>query len=120
LQKPGKGALLVTTDPPGGIVFVDHAKRGAAPVRIDDLEGRTYAVTIELEGYQQWEGPVAVIGSKEPTSLNVPLRRAKGGVVVQSTPPGARVLIDGADAGKVTPATLADLPSGEHHNVAVR
>ena len=31
-----------------------------------------------------------------------------------STPPGARVEVDGVDAGKPTPAVLEDLPAGTH------
>src|SRR5262245_58872315 len=120
LQKPGKGALLVTTEPAGGVVFIDHARRGPAPIRIDDVAEGTYAVTVELAGYQQWEAPVRVTAGKEPTSITVPLKRQKGTVVVQSTPPGAKVFVDGDDSGKITPATLTELPSGEKHKLGLR
>ena len=119
-QKPGKGALLVTTEPAGGVVFIDHARRGPAPIRIDDVSEGTYAVTVELAGYQQWEAPVRVTAGKEPTALTVSLKRQKGTIVVQSTPAGAKVLVDGEDSGKITPATLTDLSSGERHKLTVR
>src|SRR5262249_37635795 len=119
-QKPGRGALLVTTDPAGGVVFVDHARRGPAPIRIDDVSEGTYAVTVELAGYQQWEAPVRVAAGKEPTALNVVLRRQKGTVLVHSTPAGAHVFIDSEDSGKITPATLTDLASGEKHKIALK
>src|SRR5262245_59330163 len=120
IQRPGRGALLVTTDPAGGVVYLDHARRGPAPIRIDDVYEGTYAVTVELGGSQQWEAPVRVAAGREPTSLNVVLKRQKGTLVVQSAPSGARVYIDGEDSGKITPATLTDLPSGEHHKLVVR
>lgn len=38
----------------------------------------------------------------------------EGGVAVTSSIPGARILLDGLDTGRVTPATLECVPSGEH------
>jgi hypothetical protein len=119
-QRPGKGSLAVTTEPPAATVMVNHARRGAAPLRVASLPVGATTVTIELPGYQTWERVVDVLPGKEPTRLEVALVRQRGAVVVESTPPGAHVWIDDQDTGKLTPATIDNLASGERHTVRVK
>lgn len=45
--------------------------------------------------------------------------RSQAGVTFSSDPPGARVLVNGADSGFVTPTGLA-LPRGDWHRIEIR
>ena len=91
-----------------------------APLRLTDLEaGRAYRVRAVLPGYQEKEDLVTV-GANEETVVPFALRLETGSVTLVSQPPGATVFIAGQDTGKVTPATLTGLPTGEEKLVTLK
>jgi len=61
------------------------------------------------------EKPPVVVTPKEPAAAP----QFTGRVLVRSTPPGARVFVDGKDRGQ-TPAAVSDLARGEHRIRVVR
>ena len=112
------GGLTIETRPAGADVLVDGEKRGVSPltltvapgahtiaVRLGDLE-RSVPVTVAAGGtVAQY---IELSATAPEASLAV-----QGGISVVTTPPGARVSVDGQVRG-VSPLTIADLAAGEH------
>jgi hypothetical protein len=120
LIAPKRGILTVESKPTGATVYIDGRTRGVAPLRLTDLEaGRGYRVRAVLPGYQEKEDLVTV-GANEETVVPFALRLETGSVTLVSQPPGAKVFIAGQDTGKMTPATLTGLPTGEEKLVTLR
>lgn len=120
LMAPKRGILSIESKPAGASIYIDGRTRGVAPLRLTDLEaGRGYRVRAVLPGYQEKEDLVTV-GANEETLVPFVLRLETGSVTVVSQPPGARVFIAGQDAGKVTPATLTGLPTGEQKLITLK
>jgi PEGA domain len=110
VRRPAAATLRVETEPPGATVYVDGRARGAAPLAIAGLDaGRSYAVRAALPGHRDDEQLVSAAAGESAVRLRLPA--APSVVAIESEPPGARVRVDGADTGKLTPAAL-DLPSG--------
>ena len=120
LIAPKRGILTVESKPTGASVYVDGRTRGVAPLRLTDLEaGRAYRVRAVLPGYQEKEDLVTV-GANEETVVPFALRLETGAITIVSQPAGARVYVAGQDTGKITPATLTGLPTGEQKLVTLR
>lgn len=104
------GRLRVTAPADRSTVFIDGTSVGPTPLEREVAAG-DHLVVVEHEGQTRFERTVTV-----PQGSSIALaaeQRAVGGVRFQSTPVGASVLIDGADAGK-TPLIKTDLPVGNH------
>jgi hypothetical protein len=119
MQHTAHGTLVVTSEPTGAEVLVDHVRRGRTPLRLDRVEPGSHPVRVELAGHQSWDAPVEVAPGERATAVRATLLRQLGTMVVHTTPPGAQLLLDGVDTGKVTPATLTDLRAGEKHRITV-
>jgi hypothetical protein len=120
LIAPKRGILTVESKPTGASVYIDGRTRGVAPLRLTDLEaGRAYRVRAVLPGYQEKEDLVTV-GANEETVVPFALRLETGAITIVSQPPGARVFVGGQDVGKLTPATLTGLPTGEEKLVTLK
>ncbi len=57
---------------------------------------------------------VLFVASCTDSTTDAPAVEQTGSVVVQSTPVGARIFLDGVDAQKVTPDTLKNIKVGDH------
>jgi hypothetical protein len=120
LIAPKRGILSVESKPPGAQIYIDGRTRGVSPLRLTDLEaGRGYRVRAVLPGYQEKEDLVTV-GANEETVVPFALRLETGAITLVSQPAGARVYVAGQDTGKVTPATLTGLPTGEQKLVTLK
>ena len=109
---PGPGRLLVETVPSGARVFIEGEFRGRAPLALDLRPGR-YEVEVELEGFEDYEAEVRIQpGRTERLSVRLVPERRQGELVVDSTPAGAEVFVDGAFVGR-TPLSLR-LDEGRH------
>jgi hypothetical protein len=133
------GRLLVRTTPAGAEVFVNGERRGVTPLALRDLPLATYTVRIVHAGFAPSDHRVVLNRARPARSLEVALGRsapaaaaaparpraarpadapppgdaASGSLVVETRPPGARVVVDGRDRG-ATPLTLSDVPAGTH------
>ncbi len=119
--------LLIHSVPEGATVTVDGVDRGRTPVAIRGLELGTRTVVVGRPGFRSAERRVLLTADRPsrtlemqlvPTARAVPAARetretTEGGLVVDSRPAGAAVLIDGRPAG-VTPLSLAGLAPGTY------
>jgi hypothetical protein len=109
-------------------VFVNGERRGVTPLALRDLALGAYAVRIVRAGFVASEQRVTLDVGRPSRALEVALQRAgapvatapppvppgtPGSLVVDSRPSGARVLIDGREAGR-TPLTVATVLPGGH------
>jgi serine/threonine protein kinase len=106
-------SLAVTSIPPGAELFVDGKSMGVTPITLQ--EKRDMTLTFKLQGYKEKTRDVSI--EAWPTAVNVKLEAitAKGSgegttlspysINLESTPPGAEILLDGKSAG-VAPATI--------------
>ncbi|MBP7779464.1 MAG: PEGA domain-containing protein [Acidobacteria bacterium] len=125
------GRVLVRTTPGGAEVFVNGERRGVTPLALRDLPFGAYTVRVVRAGYAPVEQRVAIDSGRPARSVEITLARtaaappaatgtragpateAPGSLLVDSRPPGARVIVDGTDVG-VTPVTVSNLAAGIH------
>lgn len=117
IVKPAElGTLLVQTSQPGVEVLIDGRPSGKTPLTADLKPGRH---TLEMRGYGSTKVvPVEISPGVQTTqSVKWPRVGRVGTLVVTTTPPGARVLVDGVLKG-TSPVTLQDVAAGPHTVVA--
>jgi formylglycine-generating enzyme required for sulfatase activity len=98
----------------GGVeatLTVDGRPLGAVPGQFELAAGKR-EVLVEAPRHEAWRATLEVAGGGEEQSVTVKLEQAFAGVTVDSIPAGAKVLIDGEEAG-TTPFS-ATLDSGRH------
>src|SRR5437588_11581 len=78
----------IRTEPPGALVVLgDHAEK--SPATFEDLEPRKYNLRIMSPGYEPIEAAVDLTGKRSVNPPSFHLVRSKGGLEIQSEPPGA-------------------------------
>lgn len=111
----------IRTDPPGALVILgDHAEK--SPATFEDLDQRKYRLRIMSPGYDPIETTVDLGALRAPQPSEFHLARSKGGIQIESDPPGAQFSLRSED-GLIsreggTPQSIADLPTGKY-SVAV-
>jgi hypothetical protein len=111
----GRLHLLVT--PVLASVSIDGTPAGEVPetgvLIIRDIVPGTHYIHVAKQGYTP-ETITATVGKNEIMKVPVTLSPASSGpVTITSNPAGARIFLDGQDAG-VTPLTIPDLALGMH------
>jgi hypothetical protein len=105
--------LLITAEPNTALIYLDDNFEATGILQKRLLPG-TYTYRIENNLYHTEAGRIAVT-SDQRAELNVTLKPNFGFIEVKSTPEtGARVMIDGDDAGFSTNATSQRLKSGDY------
>lgn len=104
--------LSVVTEPDKANVSFDGVLREQSPVTISHLRAGTHLLSIEKAGYTPVQKTVMLTAGQH-SSLTVPLERVTGLVLLQSSPDGADIEINGANRGKA-PLLLPDLPPGTY------
>ena len=103
--------LVVMSSPPGAKVLLDDEQAGIAPYS-RKLKAGEYRVKGRLDGHEQFEEKVQ-LQPGEKRELSMMLKKIKSGtLVVNASPGGAWVDIDGKTVGQVPVAK--DLEPGEH------
>jgi len=69
-------------------------------------------VTLKLTGYSDYSTSVSVTAGSTATVSGTLNPVPTGNVAVSSNPSGARILLDGTDTTRTTPATLTSVPTG--------
>jgi hypothetical protein len=108
------GEALIDSSPQGAQFQVDGKSDPAwvTPFTLSDLSLGRHIISVNKTGYSSDIRSVeAVAGNK--ASLLVHLSPVNALVVVNSTPPGANIVIDGKPVGRVTPSQFA-MEKGSH------
>jgi len=101
--------VLLHSDPPGAEVFSDNISLGATPTLIKVATPSARLLQFTLAGHQSKTIQLDV-KDQTPVLLNISLSSDTGTLLLTTTPPGARILVDGINRG-VTPRTLDKLDS---------
>ena len=96
---------LKISSTPAATVVVDGRPRGQTPVTVDGLEHGRHTVRLETDRYLPGEQEVEIEGLDHTQTLAVQLQPAWADVTLQSTPAGAMIFVDDAEAG-TTPTTI--------------
>jgi hypothetical protein len=106
------GTMELSSSPNETSVVVNNAYKGKTPLTLGRLTPGIYNVTFSRFGYYPFSTPVKV----EPGSVSdvvARLEQQSGGLLINTSPAGARVMIDGGDAG-ISPLTIPSLTTGNH------
>jgi len=113
---PTLGELMVSSIPPGAVVEIEgYSQAWKTPQLFSAIPLGTYKVTVRLAGYSTETRSVTVVAGNR-AATEVKLNATKGVLSVGGTPAGAKVLIDGQEAAKLTPAEFL-LDPGPHQIV---
>jgi hypothetical protein len=105
------GSIVVDTDPPGCAVTINRERRVVAPATID-LPPGAHLVSVAREGFRTEHREISVTAG-QTQRVRVELTPLTGLLLVQSSPPGADITIDGLSHGR-TPALVTTLPLGTY------
>jgi hypothetical protein len=112
------GGLTVDTRPAGAEIHIDGQRRGVTPLTLA-LEPGPHTVAVRLGGSERSVPVVVTAGGtvahyfEMAGGASSAPAAATGTIAVVTTPPGARVNVDGQPRG-VSPLTIGDLAPGEH------
>jgi len=106
------GSMNLSSIPDGTSVVVNNVYKGMTPLIVSSLDPGTYNVTFSHFGYARLSTPVTVQAGSV-SEVNATLVMLTGSLFVNTSPPGARLAVDGSAAG-ISPATLLNLPRGNH------
>lgn len=98
--------------PAGSKIWVDGQDRGALPIRLRDLSPGKHHYRVEAPLFEPLEDDIVTVKGKNYL-LNLSLKSSRGIFLVESTPPGATVSIDGQTRGQ-TPLRLENVTPGVH------
>ncbi|MEP6782068.1 MAG: PEGA domain-containing protein, partial [Acidobacteriota bacterium] len=111
--RSGDGELVVQSRPPGANVSIDGSRRGVTPLTVS-LKSGAHVLEVQVGKSEPRVIPLTIQANAQ-TAQYIELQgvQATGSLEIKSEPSGARVMIDGQPRG-TTPATIRDLPAGDH------
>ncbi len=109
--RPVRGLIVLNSIPSGANVSLGEVAAGTTPLVLHDLRRGTHRARLTLSGYDDREIEFRV-EDRVPRAVNVDMISNSGTLVVQSTPPGATVFVDGRDEG-VTPLSIERIGQGQ-------
>jgi hypothetical protein len=107
------GSLVIGSVPDNASVVVNGQYRGKTPLALDNLDPGTYTVNLSKFGYAP-STATTNLQSGESQEITATLPPTLGSLIVNTTPPGARIMVDGRDTG-TSPATVTGLVPGNHN-----
>ena len=114
--------LTIVTEPDKAKVFVDENYQGASPVTIASATPGEHVIRVELSGYAPVSRMVQLANGSEATE-KITLESVLGRIEVVTSPPGAKVSLDGKAVGITRPQgdaevsqvlLLENVAAGEH------
>ncbi|MHB1414758.1 MAG: PEGA domain-containing protein [Chloroflexota bacterium] len=115
LAAPGKESsqVEVTSQPAGAEVYLDDSLVGTTPIAVQNVEpGKQHSLRLKLPNHQEWTQEITTTPG-EKASVSAKLVALTAELNVTSTPPQAKVYLDGAERGQ-TPLVLKEVPVGQH------
>jgi len=113
------GQLTVSSEPDGAVITVEGktTESWRTPQTIASLAPAVYRVTVSKSGYATETRNVQVVSGNR-AALDVKLTPLKAWLNINVTPSGARILIDGKETGKFSPAEFTLDPAT--HNITLK
>jgi len=116
---PPLSAVLVRSDPQGADIFIDGFPTGlATPSLIRNLSPGRHRVMVSAPGYLPQDVEITQVdlpGEGPDQVVDVFLETyAHGALTVETTPPGAKILLFQRDTGQMTPHTFPYLKVGTY------
>ncbi len=93
------GKLEVTTVPDDAQVFIDDKYVGQSPYKNPALRVGSYKVALKLKNYSD-SGSSVTVEANRTARVDETMKGLPGKIMVTTTPPGAKVYVDGNEAGK--------------------
>ena len=104
--------IAISSDPEGTSVFINDQLAGTTPFSRQYPEGE-YTYRLELPRYHPEAGRINLSGDRE--MLHFEMRPRFGNISISSSPEsGMMIFLNDENTGKVTPATLYGVSSGNH------
>ncbi len=110
------GRLTIVTSQPDVTLRIDTLELivpGTGTVTLEDFPAGQHRIHASKPGYQSYQERVTIDFAQD-TTLEVNLEPHPGSLLINSTPGGAGIYIDGIFTGKLTPWRLTRLAAGEH------
>ena len=99
-----EGQLAVSSSPAGAILQIEGQEGSwKTPLTLSSLQPGSYRITLSLAGYASETREISVTAGNRSLA-DVRLTPTKGMLSINANPAGARILIDGRDTGKLSPA----------------
>ncbi len=108
----GGGTVEFGANAPGAKVLIDGQAESPVPVRLGELPTGEHSYKITAPGHEPVEGAFQY-DELDNVFVYAQMVSSRGLFVVETDPPGARVVIDGEDKG-VSPLTLQGLAAAPH------
>lgn len=110
--KTKTGWIILDSEPSGASVYIKDEFVGNTPLSNYKQAYGTYQYRLESPNYHSATGKIELNSGRY--EQKVVLKPAFGSISVNSSIAGAKILLDGRQTGKQTPATLTEIPSGTH------
>ena len=110
--KTKTGWIILDSEPSGASVYINDEFVGNTPLSNYKQAYGTYQYRLESPNYHSATGIIELNAGR--FEQKVVLKPAFGSISVKSSIAGAKILLDGKQTGKQTPATLTEIPSGTH------
>jgi hypothetical protein len=124
----GRGRLLIRSTPAEADISINGLARGKTPLTARDLPLGSYTIHLSRNGFVSTDRKVLLTARRPSESLEVSLKptaspartsgpapaassESRGGISVESRPPGARVFVNDRLVGS-TPLAIPGLPAG--------
>ncbi len=109
--RPVQGLVLIDSTPPGAAVSLGDVFVGNTPLPLHDIRLGTHRARLVLAGYRDREVEFSV-ENRIPKRVAVDMVSTSGRLVVDSSPIGATLFVDGRDEG-ATPVSLERVAEGQ-------
>ena len=106
------GWIILDSEPSGASVYINDEFVGNTPLSNYKQAYGTYQYRLESPNYHPATGIIELNAGR--FAQKVVLKPAFGSISVKSSIAGAKIVLDGKQTGKQTPATLKEIPSGSH------
>ena len=110
--KTKTGWIILDSDPSGASVYINDEFVGNTPLSNYKQAYGTYQYKLESPNYHPATGVIELNAGRFEQKIT--LKPAFGSISVKSNIAGAKIVLDGKQTGKQTPATLTEIPSGSH------
>lgn len=111
-QQSGPQEVKIESEPSGATLILNGKQVGKTPYTLKDPAYGKYLVQLSKGNYESADRILVINDQSSPETV-IKLEQVKGLVLIETTPVGAEVTVNGVFKGK-TPLLSTELPSGSH------